>query len=316
MSQAQNPQTNSPNESTRYSSICSGTWGDAPAHDEVRLGCEERAKEKSEPKNRLITLITDFGLQDGYVGALKGVILTICPRACVVDITHMIPPGDVRSAAYVLRSAYPHFPKGSIHLGVVDPGVGSSRKAVAIQAGTHTFVGPDNGLFSWVLHRESDWECRCLENEDIWGPEVSRTFHGRDIFGPVAAHLANGFPFEELGPVHHPILSDWIRVSLTHGNLSGRVIHVDRFGNVVTNVRYEDLDAIWPGGEWRVFAGGRHVARVVSTYAEGPEGSPVALVGSSGHIEIAVNCGDAAQLLGILPGDPVIVGAVASKDGG
>lgn len=264
-------------------------------------------------RNPLITLVTDFGLQDGYVGAVKGVILGICPRARVIDISHMVPPGDVRSAAYVLRSAYPHFPPGSVHLGVVDPGVGSSRKAIAIQAGPHTFVGPDNGLFSWVLHCEPGWKCRSLENEHIWRPEVSKTFHGRDIFGPVAAYLANGFSFAEIGPVHCPIMLDWVRVSASNGGLLGEVIHVDRFGNAVTNVRDPDMDAAWPRGEWCVLTGGWHVEGLVGTYAEGPKGTPVALVGSSGHIEIAVNGGDASQLLGISPGDPVIVKGQAGK---
>lgn len=284
-------------------------------HDEGGRERRERRGEGIAPKDPLITFVTDFGLQDGYVGAVKGVILGICPRAHVVDITHLVSPGDIRGGAYVLRSAYPLFPPGSIHLGVVDPGVGSARKAVAIQAGTHTFVGPDNGLFSWVLHCESDWKCRCLENENIWRPVVSRTFHGRDIFGPVAAHLANGFPFAELGRVHHPVVLDWVRVSVTDAGLLGEVIHVDRFGNVVTNVRNTDLDAAWPGGQWRVLAGTRHVAGVSGTYAEVPKGTPAALVGSSGHLEIAVNRGDASRLLGISPGDPVIVVGPADGDG-
>ena len=261
----------------------------------------------------VITLLTDFGLEDGYVGAMKGVILSICPRARLVDITHLVPPGEIRSGAYVLHSAYGYFPPGSIHVGVVDPGVGSSRKAVALQAGKHAFIGPDNGLFSWILHCEPGWKCRSLENEGTWRSEVSKTFHGRDIFAPVAAHLASGVSLEDLGPLHDPLVSDWVRVAETDTGLRGEVIHVDRFGNVVTNVREKDLLAAWPGGNWHVLVGGMPVKGTVGTYSEGPRGTPVALLGSCGHLEIAVNHGDASRLLGLFPGDPVTVEGVLSE---
>lgn len=271
------------------------------------------SKRRDEMPGPIITLLTDFGLEDGYAGAMKGVILSICPQANLVDITHLISPGEIRSGAYVLHSVYGTFPAGSIHVGVVDPGVGSSRKPVVIRAGKHTFIGPDNGLFSWVLKCEPTWTCRGLTNEGTWRPSVSRTFHGRDIFAPVAAHLANGFSLEALGPLHDPLVSDWVMVAKMADGLRGQVIHVDRFGNAVTNVREDDLPAEWRSGGWRVLARGTPVKRAVGTYSDAPPGMPIALLGSCGHLEIAVNHGDASRLLDLSPGDPVTVVRVASN---
>jgi S-adenosylmethionine hydrolase len=255
----------------------------------------------------IITLLTDFGLEDHYAASVKGVALSICQNARLVDVTHLIPPQDVRAGAFVLGAAYASFPIGSVHLAVVDPGVGTSRRALAVSAHGHFFIGPDNGIFAWVLEGAPDYRAVSLENREYWRSRVSATFHGRDIFGPVAAHLASGVPLEALGLPCTPSEPPWRQRPIIFEDIvEGEVIHVDRFGNAISNIRESDIGAFVSGSRWTVHAAGRRVP-LVFTYGEAETGTPVALIGSCGHLEIAVVCGSAARKLGLRPGDPIQV---------
>ncbi|MCS6845132.1 MAG: SAM-dependent chlorinase/fluorinase [Caldilineales bacterium] len=257
----------------------------------------------------IITLTTDFGLDDGYVGAMKGVILGIAPGATLVDITHALPPQDIRRGVSVLREATPYFPAGTVHLAIVDPGVGSQRRPIALQAGAHRFVGPDNGLFTAAI---ADAQAAGLpvavyhlDRPAYWRPEISRTFHGRDIFAPVAAHLANGVPLEELGtPVDDPVLLPlWRPERRPDGRILGHVDHVDHFGNLISNV-----PGAWLAGRrWTISIAGRQLVGPRPTYAAAEPGELLALISSSGHLEVAVRNGSAAALLGVQAGEPIEV---------
>jgi len=248
----------------------------------------------------IITLTTDFGTADGYVGAVKGVILSLASGVTLVDITHDVPRHDVRFGAQVLAAAAPHFPPGTIHLAVVDPGVGGARRGVALQTRGATFVGPDNGLFTPFLGQRM--ACVALTNPDTHRQPTSSTFHGRDIFGPVAAHLANGAPLSDLGPeVFDPVALPTSRPRrLPDGRLLAEVVHVDRFGNLVTNLTTETME----GQASRVRVAGHNLS-VGSTYADVAPGELLALVGSDGHLEIAARDGSAAERLDAGIGTPV-----------
>jgi S-adenosylmethionine hydrolase len=185
----------------------------------------------------IITLTTDFGTRDGYVGAMKGVILGVAPTASVVDISHEISPQDVAEGAFVLASACPCFPPATIHVAVVDPGVGTERRGVLIETERYVLIGPDNGLFSGVLAVDPLVRAVSLENPSLMRPDVSATFHGRDVFAPAAAHIARGVPVAEFGPeVASPVELNLWRAESTSGCVTGRVVHIDGFGNCVTNI--------------------------------------------------------------------------------
>jgi len=250
----------------------------------------------------LLALTSDFGLEDPFVGIMKAVILGICPDARFVDLTHGIPPQDVLAGHLALEAARPYLPPGTIHLAVVDPGVGTERGAVAVRTERDAFVGPDNGLFSFLDPGEIQ-EIRALENPDLWFTPRSATFHGRDVFAPVAAHLARGVNWEELGPpapaLHRLTLPE---PRLDPEGLTGQVLTFDRFGNAITNLRAAHLDP----ATRRVRAAGRDIP-LETTYGRVPSGEPVALVGSSGRLEIAVRNGDARLCLGLSRGSPVIL---------
>lgn len=252
-----------------------------------------------------ITLLSDFGLRDGYVASMKGVILGIAPSARIVDISHLVAPQDIRSASFVLFTAYRFFPAGTVHLAVVDPGVGSERKALAVRTQSSFFVGPDNGIFSLILHHEAGYEARSLENPDLRLHPVSATFHGRDIFAPAAAHLARGIAFDQLGPVTEPVTAQWSLPIETKSGLEGEIIHIDRFGNCVTNVALSAIERFAPSSGWTVQAGNIRRLHVCLTYSQVRPGEALALEGSSGYIEIAVNRGSAAASLGLHTGAPV-----------
>jgi len=247
--------------------------------------------------SQIITLLTDFGLQDGYVAGMKGVILQICPDAKLVDISHLIAPQSVRSGAFVLCSCYEYFPHGTIHLAVVDPGVGTERGAVAIRTGSCFFVGPDNGLFSLILRKETGWEARRLENRQFRRSPLSSTFHGRDLFAPAAAHIACGVQFDTLGPACDPVSPHWDEPIIGRGEVKGEVIHIDRFGNAITNVLSETLEKQGPMGKWMITAGKSVINSIEQTYGRVRTGEQLALTGSTGFIEIAVNQGNAASEL-------------------
>ncbi len=252
----------------------------------------------------IITLTTDFGLSDSYVAAMKGVLLSIAPQATVVDITHQIAPQNVREAAYVLATALPYFPPGTVHVAIVDPGVGSARRPMAAQVSNYTLVGPDNGVFTYALPAGQPAACVHLDNPAYWLPHVSRTFHGRDIFAPVAAHLALGTPLQALGaPIDDPV-----RFTVQPpqrelgGSLRGQIVHVDRFGNLVSNIPGD-----WLAGRfWTVRIAGQQVVGPSLTYAEAAPGQLLSLVSSDGTLEVAVRDGSAAARLGVAAGEPIV----------
>jgi hypothetical protein len=250
-------------------------------------------------------LLTDFGLRDEYVAGMKGVILSICPEAKIVDISHLIAPQNVRSGAYLLYASYKYFPHGTVHLAVVDPGVGTERAAVAIRTGSSFFVGPDNGLFTLVLNEETDWEARRLENPQFRRSPLSSTFHGRDLFAPAAAHLACGVRFETLGPLYDLVPEQWTEPEITNDEVTGEVIHIDHFGNAITNVSCETLEKRGPMGKWIADTGTLEVGSIQQTYGCLKAGSALALIGSTGLVEIAVNQGNAASELALRLGATV-----------
>ena len=261
----------------------------------------------------LITLTTDFGLADSYVGAMKGVILGIEPTATIVDISHDIAPQDVREAAYVVYTAYPYFPPDTIHVVVVDPGVGSRRRAIALRAAQASFVAPDNGVLSYVLAREGMREAVSLTNSRYHRPTVSHTFHGRDIFAPVAAHLARGVPLIELGEP----LTEIVTFSLPQpqvlpdGKVVGHVLHIDRFGNLILDVREGDC-TLREGLVLEV--AGRRIQGLGCTFTDVPAGELVAYIGSSGHLEIALREGNAAQSLGMKIEDKILLRGAEKRE--
>ena len=257
---------------------------------------------------RPIALLTDFGLADWYVAAIKGEILRRAPAARLVDLTHAIPPGDVRRAAFVLGQAWPSFPEGAVFLVVVDPGVGSARRPLAVRAAERFFVGPDNGVLESPLG-VSGAEARMLDPARVGGPPLSATFHGRDLFAPAAALLAAGADFAGLGPpAPDPVRLAQERPFAEGSSLVGHVVHVDRFGNCITDVAAADLGAYLAGRDprrLRVRAGAAEIAGLSTTYSEAPVGAVLALVGSGGRLEIAVAGGHAGARLGLASGDPI-----------
>lgn len=253
----------------------------------------------------LITLTTDFGLADGYVGVMKGVILSIDPTATIVDVSHDITPHNVQEAAYVVYTAYPYFPPGTIHIVVVDPGVGSQRRAIALRAAQAYFVAPDNGALSYVLARERISEAVSLTNSRYHRPTISHTFHGRDIFAPVAAHLARGVPLTELGePLTEVVTFPMPQPqALSDRKVAGHVLHIDRFGNLILDVK----EACILDGGIAIEVAGHRLQGLGRTFTDVPAGELVAYIGSSGHLEIALREGNAAQLLGIEIGDDILL---------
>ena len=258
----------------------------------------------------IITFTSDFGLEDWFVGVVHGVIHEICPGARVVDLTHSIAPGAIARAAFVLEAAAPDFPPGAIHLAVVDPGVGTERRAIAVRARGQSFVGPDNGLLEWAL-ADPAAEVRHLTEERFFRHPVSRTFHGRDVFAPVAAHLAAREKFERLGPViHDPVRMPRPEATWLDGALLGRIVHIDRFGNALTSLEAAAIARAFPGVEERnleVRVGSRSFAGITRSYGDAPVGTVVVVLGSSGRVEIAQVGGAAAVRLGLGEGDPVMV---------
>ena len=240
-----------------------------------------------------IALITDFGTRDYYAGAMKGVILSIDANAVVVDITHDIEPQNVSAAAFILAACFRNYPAGTVFVCVVDPGVGSARRKIIAESNDCIFVGPDNGIFSFVLNEASI--ITSIENEKYFNHPVSSTFHGRDIFAPIAAHLSRGVKPSEFGcQITDPVVLPPIGPERADQNtVLGRVLHIDRFGNIVTNITSE----IW-AGTVQLILNGRSVTERREFYAGAGPGQPFALVGSAGFVEISINGGSAAELFG------------------
>jgi S-adenosylmethionine hydrolase len=260
----------------------------------------------------IITLTTDFGLSDWFVGTTRGVILGLNPHATVVDITHGIPPGDVRAGAFAFAASYRYFPKGTIHVAVVDPGVGSQRRAIAVRTTRYIFVGPDNGILSFALANERVTECREITNRSLFLKAVSSTFHGRDVFAPVAARLSKGMFFGRLGPaLKHISQIDWPEVKRGKATLHGAIVYIDQFGNGITNFPPNAIEDLG-GAECIVFLGRKRLGPLNSFYQAVPRGRPVAVIGSTGFLEIAVNGGSAADQLGLKIGQRVAVKARAA----
>lgn len=262
------------------------------------------------PEERIVTLLTDYGLRDSYVGALKGAMLTIAPHLKIVDVAHTVPQQDVLEAAYILKGYYRDFPKGTIHLAVVDPGVGGPRRPILVETRGHYLIGPDNGIFSYVYQEQSVAQVIHLTATQYFAPELSDTFHGRDIFGPVAAHLASEVEARWFGkPVE-----DFVRLTLPQlkagpSLLSGEVVYVDRFGNLVTNIDLPSFYALVKGRRYRITAGGQVLEGISRCYADGQPGQLLALFGCQQTLELSVNRGSAANKLGQGRGLPVAVQA-------
>lgn len=245
----------------------------------------------------IVTLLTDYGTRDYYVGALKGAILSIAPHAQLVDITHEIEPQNIRQASFVLRYAMETFPENTIHIAIVDPGVGSSRKLLLGRYAGQFVVAPDNGLLTWIEHdmvREGLWS---IENDQLFRSPISSTFHGRDILGPIAGHLASGISPQEMGPEVFSLvlLPIEFRAKVAAHELRGSIIHVDEFGNLVSNVHRDQLAASTAP---RVLVNGEVIGQLDGAFHHAPPGVAVAYLGSAGFLEIGLNCGRAVDRYG------------------
>ena len=247
----------------------------------------------------IITLTTDFGADSPYVAAMKGVILAVNPDTQIVDVTHTVPPQDVRAAAIVVEQLHLAFGPGSIHVAVVDPGVGTDREILCIECDNRHYVGPDNGLFSRLAHRTPPSKIVAVRESRFWQPEVSSTFHGRDIMAPVAAHLSLGVDPSELGPVLASIVElEWEEAQKVAGKITGKVETVDSFGNLITNITREQLADVPRDESVTVDCDGHQTQGIFETYGEQPPMTLVALVGSSNVLELAIVDNSAKIMLG------------------
>ena len=267
---------------------------------------------------RIITLTTDFGTSDPYVGIMKGVILDINPDAQVVDLTHAIPPQDIHEAAFSIYAAHNYFPKGTIHIIVVDPGVGTDRQAIICKIENTFFVCPDNGVLGYLLQStenaaEHPVNAAAIQNKAYYLPEVSNTFHGRDIFAPVAAHLSLGVPLADFGPPVQNLIRLPMPIPQTaKGSLIGQIIKIDRFGNAITNISEHALSEFLKAeflksAPYVIRTREVSLGKLNRAYADSEIGEPLAIIGSLGFLEIAVNGGSAEALFGLKRGEPVII---------
>ena len=254
----------------------------------------------------IITMTTDFGLTDHYVGVMKGVILSINPKARLIDISHQVRPGYIFQAARLVKEAYPFFPQGTVHLAVVDPGVGSGRRPILVKIKGHFFVGPDNGLFWPVIEDSNVSTVINLTEKRYFLPDVGHTFHGRDIFAPVASYLSSGVDPRKMGKiVTDPVPLDFPMPHEKGGILTGEVVSVDHFGNLITNIHDDDLGRFLKGGPPVIRVGNLVIEGIRKSYAETCEGEPLALIGSSRYLEISVNLGRACDRAGDNSGDVI-----------
>ena len=270
----------------------------------------------------IITLTTDFGVSDHFVGTIKGVILDLIPEVNIVDITHSVQAFDILDGALAISEAYSYFPTGTVHMVVVDPGVGSQRRPILATTERHHFVAPDNGVLSLVYGREERVHVRHITAEHYFLQPVSNTFHGRDIFSPIAAYVAKGVDFVKFGEE----INDYVRFAaprpkaVDERTLRGVVLKVDRFGNLITNFRPEDLPQLFQANppSFKITAGKREITTLHAAYAEGAPGEVFAIIGSMGYVELSTNRGAAAQAVGSGKGTEVLItmeGAAAAKNG-
>jgi len=260
----------------------------------------------------IITLITDFGLDNWFVGSMKGVIKNINPDVEIVDMTHAIRPHNISEAAFVLQNCYGYFPSGTIHTVVVDPGVGSERNAIIVKSVRYFFVGPDNGVLSYAVDREEIETVVKIQNEKYLLVPVSATFHGRDLFAPVSAYLSLGVEVGEFGPSLQTItkLKPSVPQKIGDREIVGHILCIDPFGNLITDVTgalMEELLKLSKVGRFRILIRDREIDRIHQTYSQGKENELIALIGSSGHLEISVNRGRATDILGVKEGEQFIL---------
>ena len=250
----------------------------------------------------VITLLSDFGLSDYFVGAVKGVMLSLNPDVVFVDISHQVPPQDIFTGAFTLNQAYSCFPQGTIHFAVVDPGVGTARKALAATAAGHYFVAPDNGILTYIMEANEDFVAYEITAEHYFRKPVSATFHGRDVFAPVAAWISRKIELHQLGPV----LQSPVRLQIPplkrvrDALIQGTILAIDHFGNLITNLKPEDVSM-----PFKMLAGQREITALRRTYGEGMPGEVFVVPGSAGFLEIAIKGGSAAATLSIKAGSPI-----------
>jgi len=265
----------------------------------------------------IISLLSDFGHKDPYVAEMKAVILSINPEAHIVDITHEIEKFNIRMGAYVLASATPYFPPNTIHVAVVDPGVGTKRRPIIAETNRSLYVGPDNGLLMLAAHKEHIKKVYHIDNPKYMLSQVSKTFHGRDIFAPAAAHLTGGIKPSDFGPaIHDYILPEFAKPQAKRGELIGEVLHIDDFGNIVSNITLEDLESarFHEGNSLLVTLGSKTLnIQFCSAYGEVPSGTPLALIGSSNFLEVAVNQESASKIFKAKVGDTFHISVPASS---
>jgi len=265
----------------------------------------------------IISLLSDFGHKDPYVAEMKAVILSIAPQARIVDITHEIEKFNIRMGAYVLASAAPYFPPNTIHLAVVDPSVGTKRRSIIAETRRNLYVGPDNGLLMLAAHKEHIKKVYQINNPKYMLSKVSKTFHGRDIFAPAAAHLAQGNKPSDFGPsIQDYILPEFAKPHPRNGELLGEVLHIDDFGNIISNITLEDLEKMGfhKGGSLLVTLDSKTLTiQFCSAYGEVASGTPLALIGSSNFLEVAVNQESASRIFGAKVGDTFHVSVAVSS---
>ncbi len=270
-----------------------------------------------EPIVSIITLLSDFGCKDPYVAEMKAVILSINPQTCIVDITHEIEKFNIRMGAFVLASATPYFPPRTIHVAVVDPGVGTKRRPIIVETRRSHYVGPDNGLLMLAAQKEDISHVYHVNNPHYMLPRVSRTFHGRDVFAPVAAHLARGTRPSQFGPgIKDYTFPEFAEANLRNVELSGEVLHIDDFGNVVSNISADNLEkmGIHEDCPLRIQLGGKTLTlKLCSAYGQVPAKTPLAIVGSSDFLEVSINQGSAARVFKAKIGDPLCVSLACSS---
>lgn len=257
----------------------------------------------------LITFITDFGTKDGYVAAMQGTILSINPDVRFLDISHHVAPQDIMEAAFLLKNSYEFFPANTIHLVITDPQVGTNRRAVALRFQDHYFIGPDNGIFSLLLEEALPDELVVLDKKEFWRTySPSPTFHGRDIFAPVAAHLASGKTLSELGsPLDALERMYWASPVADAQGIQGWVIHIDHYGNCITNITADLFNSVYQKQPFKCYIGSSVIRQLSSTYADADAGSALALFGSHNFLEVAINQGNAATLLSIEKGNSISI---------